>query len=250
MNYFVYLDNEPKGPYTIGQLRTMWQAGLVTAKTPYCEPGYNEWLNLEILSAELEPPELLPVKSKSLPRKAPERQSSRKTRNVIIAVFVVVGITVLGWFTNGGNNSAKHNVVEPMAVSGIEALPPITVKLNNDLLNVLRMTDDLDVLYKRRCTSAEFIALARPAEALAVKLHSRLPKTDPRHDLLVNTFEGYQNVALVMTRREQGVRAESPDALMVAAGLRKTLLTKILEGHMTPEEKNVYYVWRKALTNQ
>jgi len=49
------------------------------------------------------------------------------------------------------------NANEPMAKSGIETLPPITVKLNDELLNALRMTDKLDALYKRGCGSAEFI---------------------------------------------------------------------------------------------
>jgi hypothetical protein len=48
-----------------------------------------------------------------------------------------------------------------------------------------------------------------------------------------------------MKANEQG-KGERPDATFVAAGLRKHLLTKILEGNMTPEEKKVYYAWRKA----
>jgi hypothetical protein len=48
-----------------------------------------------------------------------------------------------------------------------------------------------------------------------------------------------------MTASERG-KSERPDAIIVAAGLRKHLLTKILEGDMTPEEKTAYYAWRKA----
>src|SRR5439155_15836648 len=46
--------------------------------------------------------------------------------------------------------------VEPKATSGIEALPPITVKLKDEILNALKMTDKLDALYKGGCSSAEF----------------------------------------------------------------------------------------------
>ncbi len=67
-----------------------------------------------------------------------------------------------------------------------------------------------------------------------------------RRDLLANTFEAYQNVALALKANEQG-RGVRPDATFAAAGLRKHLLTRILEGNMTPEEKTVYYTWRKAL---
>jgi hypothetical protein len=111
------------------------------------------------------------------------------------------------------------------------------------------MTDELDALYKRGCSSAEFIAVAVPAETAAVKLQKKLPKTDPRHDLLVNTLEAYQNAALVMKGNEQGGRGERPDATIAAAQIRKHLLSKILLGNMTPEEKAVYYAWRKGLTN-
>ena len=135
-----------------------------------------------------------------------------------------------------------------MATSGIESLPPITVRLNDELLRVLEMTDQLDALYKRGCSSTEFFAVGSPAESDALKLESQLPKLDPRRDLLVNTFEGYQKVAFGMRRKEQGASSESLDALIAAAGVRKVLLTKILNGYMTPDEKNLYYVWRKALT--
>ena len=144
----------------------------------------------------------------------------------------------------------KRDATEPMAISGIETLPPITVKLNDELLNALRMTDKLDTLYKRGCSSAELIAAALPVESVIMNLQKKLPKTDPRHDLLVNTFEAYQNAAAVMKANEQGKgNGERPIALIATAQLRKHLLTKILEGSMTPEEKTFYYGWRKALTN-
>jgi hypothetical protein len=143
-------------------------------------------------------------------------------------------------------SSRKPDATEPMAKSGIETLPLITVKLNDELLNALKMTDKLDVLYKRGCSSAEFVAAALPVESVFMNLQKKLPKSDPRHDLLVNTFEGYQSTAVAMKANERG-KSERPDALFVAAGLRKHLLTKILEGNMTPEEKTVYYTWRKAL---
>lgn len=136
-----------------------------------------------------------------------------------------------------------------MAISGIETLPPITVKLNDELLSALKMTDQLDALYKRGCSSTEFASAGRTAEAVVVKLQKKLPTTDPRHDLLVNTLEAYQNAALAMKGNEQGGRGERPDALIAAAQLRKGLLTKILEGNMTPEDKDVYYAWRKGLTS-
>jgi hypothetical protein len=117
--------------------------------------------------------------------------------------------------------------------------------LKDEILNALKMTDKLDALYKGGCTSAEFIAAAEPVESVFIKLQAKLPKGDPRRDLFANTFEAYQQTAVAMTAYERG-RAQRPDVLIATAGLRRHLLTKILEGNMTPEEKKVYYAWRKA----
>lgn len=110
------------------------------------------------------------------------------------------------------------------------------------------LTDKLDALYKGGCSSGEFIAAALPVERVVMKLQNKLPKTDPRYDLLVNSFEAYQSAAVALKANEQG-KGERPDATVAVAGLRKHLLTKILQGNMTPEEKKLYYTWRNALTN-
>lgn len=104
------------------------------------------------------------------------------------------------------------------------------------------MTDKLDALYKRGCTSAEFIAAATPIEAVFINLHKQLPKGDPRRDLLANTFEAYQQTAVAMAANEQG-KGQRSDALIGAAGVRKGMLTKVIEGTMTPNEKNLYRMW-------
>jgi hypothetical protein len=143
------------------------------------------------------------------------------------------------------DTSANPNAAEPMAKSGIETLPPITVKLNDELLNALKMTDKLDALYKRGCSSAEFVAAAMPVESVFMNLQNKLPKGDPRRDLSANTFEAYQQLALAMKANEQG-KGERPDATFAAAGIRKGMLMKILQGNMTPAERNLYDVWRKA----
>ena len=65
------------------------------------------------------------------------------------------------------------------ATSGIEGLAPITVELKNEILSALRMTDKLDALYKRGCSSAEFIAAALPIEAVSMNSQNKLPIADP-----------------------------------------------------------------------
>lgn len=56
MSYYILQNDETKGPYTIGQLRSMWNSGAITGQTHYCQEGYSEWLPLRGLQAELEPP--------------------------------------------------------------------------------------------------------------------------------------------------------------------------------------------------
>lgn len=66
MAYYVNQNGENLGPYTIGQLRSMWLAGQVTGDTLYCEEGYTEWLRLGVLADALDAPgQPLPLQSKS-----------------------------------------------------------------------------------------------------------------------------------------------------------------------------------------
>jgi hypothetical protein len=138
-----------------------------------------------------------------------------------------------------------YNAANVTAASGIEGLTPITVGLRDEILNALKMTNSMDALYERGCKSDEFIAAAVPVERVFINLGNKLPKPDPRRDLFANTLDGYQQLAIAMKAYELG-RGQRPDAMFAAAGLRKHLLTRILEGNMTPEEKTVYYTWRKA----
>jgi hypothetical protein len=136
----------------------------------------------------------------------------------------------------------KQQYPDSVATSGVEGLSPITVELKNEILNALRMTDKLDALYKRGCSSAEFITAAAPIEGVFINLQNKLPKGDPGRDLLVGTFEGYQQTAGGMVAYEQG-KGQRPDVLLIAAELRKGLLTKVLEGNMTASEKELYKAW-------
>jgi hypothetical protein len=104
------------------------------------------------------------------------------------------------------------------------------------------MTDKLDALYRGGCSSGEFIAAATPMEGVFINLHNKLPNGDPRRDLVANMFVAYQQAAVAMVGHEQG-KGQRPDATIVAAGIRKGLLMKVLEGKMTANEKRLYQAW-------
>ncbi len=53
--YYIVLNQQNAGPYTIGQLRAMWQSGAVTAQTQYWFEGAADWRPLINLRSALEP---------------------------------------------------------------------------------------------------------------------------------------------------------------------------------------------------
>ncbi len=56
MSYYIDQNNETKGPYTIGELRSMWSSGSINDDTLYHEEGYDTWLHMRVLRSELESP--------------------------------------------------------------------------------------------------------------------------------------------------------------------------------------------------
>ncbi len=53
MTYYIRQNEEARGPYTIGQLRSMWNAGNLTGDTLYRKEGSDVW---KVLSSQLESP--------------------------------------------------------------------------------------------------------------------------------------------------------------------------------------------------
>ena len=53
--YYILLNDQKAGPYTIGQLRAMWQSGAITAQTQYWFDGAADWRPLINLRSMLEP---------------------------------------------------------------------------------------------------------------------------------------------------------------------------------------------------
>ncbi len=60
MSYYIIQNEETKGPYTLGQLRSMWSAGSITSNTMHCQEGDTEWRPLSAIVRELEPPVAIP----------------------------------------------------------------------------------------------------------------------------------------------------------------------------------------------
>ena len=53
--YYLHLDGEQKGPYTIGQLQAMWLAGTIDRNTQFYTKANGDWKKLEAMIERLEP---------------------------------------------------------------------------------------------------------------------------------------------------------------------------------------------------
>lgn len=114
MTYFLHIENRSKGPYTIGQLRGMWNSGTITGETLYFETGGSEWLPLSTIADILE---VRPTPSVSRPatpavirggRAGKPSKDSVLTRNFGLgnllvggAIVFVIGSIFLGYYKQG-----------------------------------------------------------------------------------------------------------------------------------------------------
>jgi len=111
MSYFIIQNEETKGPYTIGQLRAMWNSGAVTGDTLYCEEGYEEWLHLRVLADELEPP--APVSQYAGVARQPSivRVKATKSRGVYIILGLFFGLLGIHNFYAGHNRAGALQLI-------------------------------------------------------------------------------------------------------------------------------------------
>lgn len=105
--YFVVLNEEQAGPYTIGQLRSMWQSGAVTAHTLFWHEGEEGWQPLIQVRALLENAPVsaaadVPVAPKqpipNLESKEAIAPTISKTAKHIIYGALVVFVIIMGLF--------------------------------------------------------------------------------------------------------------------------------------------------------
>jgi hypothetical protein len=53
-SFYIRVEDQSKGPYTLQQLREMWKKGAVNSKTTYCEEGGTQWRSLAMMQMVLE----------------------------------------------------------------------------------------------------------------------------------------------------------------------------------------------------
>jgi TM2 domain-containing membrane protein YozV len=52
--YYLALDGKEQGPFTMGQVRSLWQAGRITSRTLYFEPTMKGWKPLALIVSLIE----------------------------------------------------------------------------------------------------------------------------------------------------------------------------------------------------
>lgn len=57
--FYILIDQETKGPYTLNQIKTMWSNGGVTVQTMFLQENTTEWTPLRNILHKLEPPPIV-----------------------------------------------------------------------------------------------------------------------------------------------------------------------------------------------
>jgi GYF domain 2/TM2 domain len=83
------LKGEDCGPFTIRQLQSMWLAGSITSETLHWMEGYSEWLPLDFIREDLEPP-VVAVRAAPVVAGV-ENTIGKKSRIAYIVIALVLG---------------------------------------------------------------------------------------------------------------------------------------------------------------
>jgi TM2 domain-containing membrane protein YozV len=100
MNYYILEGEATKGPFTLGQLRSMWSAGSITAKTMFCQEGDAQWRPLSDLVHLLESP---PPGFSSVASPAASQNGNKIAAGVCAILLGALGVHkfILGFTTPG-----------------------------------------------------------------------------------------------------------------------------------------------------
>ncbi|MBI3798193.1 MAG: DUF4339 domain-containing protein [Deltaproteobacteria bacterium] len=97
MEYYLYLNNEQKGPLTLAQLQSMWRSGSITGQTLYWQHGFDEWLPLSTMIESLEPPEAPQFRSPAYAPRTAARPAQSDALGVIIMLLPLASAALM-WF--------------------------------------------------------------------------------------------------------------------------------------------------------
>lgn len=194
----------------------------------------------EAKSPALPPPEIVYAPPQTIYVKEKSKTGCLVKIVAAFLVFILIGFVISLLSTSENNPTpikpAPTAQNEPMATPTY-GLSPITVKLQNQLIDVMNRTDELDAMIKRGCTAEQYFAVGAPIEKSAIGLQDALPSKDIRIYLFVGTMQKYQTLGLGLQNNA------SSDELLVtdaAAAVSKVFLLKILNGTLDDSGKAMF----------
>ena len=100
MSYYILEADQSRGPFTIGQLRSMWSTGSITTKTMHYREGDAEWRPLRTILHVIEPP-------------APSAFAVRstKSRGIYIILGILLGLLGMHNFYAGHHGRGAAQLV-------------------------------------------------------------------------------------------------------------------------------------------
>ena len=112
MGYYILQNDETKGPYTLNQLKSMWNSGAVTGNMQYCEEGYSEWLPLSDLQTMLEPePSRLSPQSQRIIQQSSQLVRPAKSRGIFIILGLFLGCLGIHNFYAGYHSKGAAQLI-------------------------------------------------------------------------------------------------------------------------------------------
>lgn len=90
VKHYLHLEGQQKGPFTLSQLQGMWRNGAITSETLHFMDGYSEWMPLDIIVPDLDPPVARAV-AQAMPQQPVVIAKSR-------GIYILLGLFFLGVF--------------------------------------------------------------------------------------------------------------------------------------------------------
>ena len=130
MEYYLHLNDEQRGPYTLGQLQSMWRAGSITGNTLFWQDGRSNWVPLSAILHILEPPPSPPPSvakpaAKQTPRASPAAKPSQSSTAGCGFLFVLGVIGFVVYLSESGR-SKSHPDLSSSSTYSVSASEPIS----------------------------------------------------------------------------------------------------------------------------
>jgi uncharacterized membrane protein YgdD (TMEM256/DUF423 family) len=126
--YYLLMNDMEQGPFTIGQLRSLWNAGKITSKTYYFQAGMSEWKPLTHVLSLLEPSPVTDT--------APRTIKTAKSRFVYIILGVFLGLLGIHNFYAGYFRKGAIQVIVWFVYALLFFIVAVSIRMNtNDSIN-------------------------------------------------------------------------------------------------------------------